>query len=199
MASHERALYLSVLAASCLAFFVAVGLTFARKPWEEVDYLGSRASGKAIPLAIVFTRSGYSPALTIVAVIGTAIAIALRASLGAPALLIALQLIGQLCADAAKRFIARLRPEVWHFRQELGFAYPSGHAVTAMFFYPGWAALAQHWPIPHALQIAVQALAALCTIGIGWSRLSLGAHRLTDVIGGYALGGALLCVLLAFL
>jgi undecaprenyl-diphosphatase len=190
--------HLLALAAVFFALFVIIGFTFARKPWDAVDYFGSRASGKALPLAIAFTRSGYSPELSVVAAIGAAIAIALRAYLGSPAMLVVLQLIGQLCANAGKRIVARMRPEVWHFRQELGFAYPSGHAVTAIFFYPGWAAVVQHWPIPEAIRILALPVAAVWALGIGWSRLSLGAHRMTDVLGGYALGAALLCVFLAF-
>lgn len=189
---------LLALASLFVVVFVALGLTFARRPWVGVDDLGSRASGKALPLAIAFTRSGYSPELTVAVVIGATIAILLRASFGGPAAIVALQLCGQICAGATKRFVARLRPEVWHFRHELGFAYPSGHAVTALFFYPGWAAIAHGWPIPNATKVALLVLAALWAFGIGWSRLALGAHRLTDVLGGYALGAALLCVLLAF-
>ena len=190
--------HLLALAALFFVVFIVIGLTFARRPWEAVDYLGSRASGKALPLAIVFTRSGYSPELTVVGAIGAIIAIALRAYIEEPAMLVALQLIGQLIANTAKRAVARMRPEVWHFRQELGFAYPSGHAVTAVFFYPAWAAVAQHWPIPNSVRIAALAVAAVWAVGIGWSRLSLGAHRLTDVLGGYALGAALLCAFLSF-
>jgi membrane-associated phospholipid phosphatase len=197
MVSPSGELRLFDAAAIFAAAFIVIGLTFARKPWPSVDRLGSLASGKALPLAIVFTRSGYTPVLTIVAIAGATVAIALRANFGAPAMLIALQLIGQFCAGGAKRFVARLRPEVWHFRRELGFAYPSGHAVTAMMFYPAWAAIAQRWPIPPALHVAALALAALWALGIGWSRLALGAHRLTDVLGGYSLGAALLCVFLA--
>jgi len=86
------------VAAIFAAVFIVIGVTFARKPWPSVDRFGSLASGKALPLAIVFTRSGYTPALTVVAIAGAIAAIALRASLGAPAMLIALQLVGQLCA-----------------------------------------------------------------------------------------------------
>jgi membrane-associated phospholipid phosphatase len=197
MASPNDRLQLLSLAALFVVIFVALGLTFARRPWVGVDDFGAKASGNVLPLAIAFTRSGYSPALTIVAIVSAAIVILLRASLGGPAAIVVLQLIGQLCAGAAKRIVARLRPEVWHFRQELGFAYPSGHAVTALFFYPGLAAIAQGWPIPGAAKAALLCLAALWAIGIGWSRLALGAHRLTDVLGGYALGAARLCVCLA--
>lgn len=185
------------LAACTLAIFVALGLTFARKPFALIDRVGSRLSGKLIPLAVVFTRSGYSFALTVIAVAGSLIALAFHADFRIPLLLILTQLLGQASSNAAKRYIARLRPEVWHFREELGFAYPSGHAVTGVVFYLGWACVAWSWPLPLEIRVALFVIAAAWAVGIGWSRLSLGAHRMTDVIGGYALGCTWLCVLLS--
>lgn len=185
------------LAPAAFVAFLAVGLTFARRPFVFVDRLGSLAAGKALPVAIAFTRSGYGPAISGIAFAMLAVAIALHQFLLLPALLVVFQILGQLCANAAKRIVARMRPEVWHFRQELGFAYPSGHAVTAALFYPGWATIARTWPVPPALADAALAMAILWALGIGWSRLALGAHRLTDVLGGYALGVAWLAILVA--
>lgn len=182
-----------------LALFVLLGRIFARKPFAFVDRIGARISGTAVPIAVVFTRSGYTPALTGLATLGALGAIALRAPLAPVAVLIAFQLLGQLAANAAKRYVARLRPEVWHFREELGFAYPSGHAVTAIIFYVGWATLITRWPLFANAHAAIFELAAAWALGIGWSRVALGAHRITDIIGGYLLGGALLCVLVALL
>ena len=187
--------YLS--AAAALVVFAVLGLTFARRPFVFVDHLGSLWSGTALPLAIVFTRSGYTRQLTIVAIVLSLATIAERAPLAMPAVLIVFQLLSQAMANAAKRFVARLRPEVWHFREELGFAYPSGHAVTGIVFYLGWATLVARWPTVTGAQGFVYATAALWALGIGWSRIALGAHRLTDVLGGYALGAAWLFVFVA--
>lgn len=184
------------IAAGTLGIFVFLGLTFARKPWAFVDRAGSRLSGTLIPLAIVFTRSGYNVPLSVFAAAATGLALALHADVRVPLLLIVVQLLGQLSANAAKRFVARLRPEVWHFREELGFAYPSGHAVTGIVFYLGWACITWSWPLPLTVRTALLALAIVWALGIGWSRLALGAHRTTDVLGGYALGCAWLCVFL---
>jgi undecaprenyl-diphosphatase len=49
---------------------------------------------------------------------------------------------------------------------------------------------------PAARTAAPAALCALI-VAIGWSRLALGAHYATDVLGGYLLGGAWLCLALA--
>jgi len=197
--SSNPDLLLLIGAGIAAAVFVALGLTFARKPFAFVDHIGSRAAGVAVPVAVVFTRSGYSRELTVLAVAGTLLALLLRTNLVMPLLLIAFQLLGQITANGMKHLVARMRPEVWHFRHELGFAYPSGHAVTAIVFYLGWPLLIiSQWPVPPEYRLALLAASIVWALGIGWSRLSLGAHRLTDVLGGYALGIAWLCVLLAF-
>ncbi|MGH7716765.1 MAG: phosphatase PAP2 family protein [Vulcanimicrobiaceae bacterium] len=184
------------LAACTLAIFAFLGLTFARKPFVLVDRAGSGLSGKLTSLAVIFTRSGYKLQLTSFAIFGTLIALALHTDVRIPLLLILTQMLGQVSSDAAKRYVARLRPEVWHFREELGFAYPSGHAVTGIVFYVGWACLAWSWPLTIAVRTALIAAACAWALGIGWSRLSLGAHRTTDVLGGYALGCTWLCLFL---
>ena len=197
MAFHSGEMRLLLDAAGATVLFVALGLTFARRPFAFVDHVGSLASGTALPLAILLTRSGYGNALAVIAVAGTALSVLMGTYVAVPVLLIAVQLLGQLCANAMKHVIARMRPEVWHFRQELGFAYPSGHSVTAVVFYLGWAAIASQWKLPPSLHDLAIAAAAIWALGIGWSRLALGAHRLTDVLGGYSLGFAWLAVFLA--
>ena len=192
MTKPDSSLYIG--AAVAVVLFAALGLTFARRPFALVDGIGTRISGAGVGLAVLFTRSGYTRALTILAILGAIVAIVLHETLISVALLIAFQLLSQLSANAVKRLVARMRPEVWHFREELGFAYPSGHAVTAIVFYIGWALIVASWHIPPAVQPVVFAISVIWTLGIGWSRIALGAHRVTDVLGGYLLGIAWLCV-----
>jgi len=40
---------------------------------------------------------------------------------------------------------------------------------------------------------------AVCAVAIPWSRLALGAHYATDVLGGLLLGAAWLCLVFAAL
>ncbi len=67
------------------------------------------------------------------------------------------------------------------------FSFPSGHAMVAAAFYFFLAYLA--WRVLRGWQRWACAGALLCLVLlIGWSRLYLGVHYLTDVVAGYLAG-----------
>jgi membrane protein DedA with SNARE-associated domain/membrane-associated phospholipid phosphatase len=70
-----------------------------------------------------------------------------------------------------------------------GAAYPSGHATQAVAFY-GVLALVLSAKRSPGVRVLVWTGAAVITLLVGASRLYLGAHWLTDVLAGYALGAA---------
>jgi len=68
------------------------------------------------------------------------------------------------------------------------FSYPSGHSMLApIIFGLGIIVWAAPWPSP-ALRRAALVLAALFALGIGFSRVYLGVHYPSDVLGGLLLG-----------
>lgn len=74
-----------------------------------------------------------------------------------------------------------------------GFAFPSGHAMNATVDYA--VLLIVLWPfIPPARRRLAIAVYAVLIAAISFSRLVLGLHYLTDVVGGIVLGLAWLCV-----
>jgi membrane-associated phospholipid phosphatase len=95
-------------------------------------------------------------------------------------------------ADLFQHFFARPRPVHWVVKHETAFSYPSSHAAIATGFYGLWAALIAGSALPRALRSVVATLVSLLAVGICWSRLALGAHYVTDVIGGALLAVAVL-------
>lgn len=108
-------------------------------------------------------------------------------------LLLGSALAGRLLVSLQKWFLGRLRPESDSPLVDVqGLSFPSGHAANSMIVY----LLAALILIPPGRQRDWAAAAAiLASILIGASRVPLGAHWPSDVIGGWAFG--LLWVLLA--
>jgi membrane-associated phospholipid phosphatase len=93
----------------------------------------------------------------------------------------------------AKLVVARPRPRVIsHLSPDAGwYSYPSGHTMLApLVFGLGAILWTRAWPRTEARVAAVLLAACLC-VTIAFSRVYLGAHYPSDVIGGLLLGTAL--------
>jgi undecaprenyl-diphosphatase len=95
-----------------------------------------------------------------------------------------------------KALVARPRPDVlMHSVYVSSFSFPSGHAMMAAVTYLTLGALtAREFQRP-LLKAYVMVLAVIVTILVGLSRVYLGVHWPSDVLGGWSLGAAwaLLC------
>jgi undecaprenyl-diphosphatase len=91
--------------------------------------------------------------------------------------------------DIVKPTVARQRPPaaLQVGGPDLGWAFPSGHATQSIAFYGMLAVVIIAWWVSNRRLLVILG-AALLTLVIGASRLYLGVHWLTDVLGGYALG-----------
>jgi membrane-associated phospholipid phosphatase len=100
-------------------------------------------------------------------------------------------------ADLFQHLFARPRRLDWVVKHETTFSYPSSHAAIATGFYALWAALLYMSELPRVTRVVAGSLLAILVIGIFWCRLALGAHYVTDLIGGALLGVALVSAGLA--
>jgi membrane-associated phospholipid phosphatase len=96
--------------------------------------------------------------------------------------------VGQnLIANTVKALVDRERPPVPHLASSSGFSFPSGHTAAAA---AAWAAVALVLGRGRPLRATawLGAAAAAVVVAVAASRVLLGVHWLTDVIGGAALG-----------
>ncbi|MEU6139389.1 phosphatase PAP2 family protein [Streptomyces sp. NPDC047081] len=67
-------------------------------------------------------------------------------------------------------------------------AYPSGHAMTATIVCGAVVWLVHHYDAPRPLRRTTLWLAAISATGVGLTRVWLGVHWPSDVVGGWLLG-----------
>jgi len=105
-----------------------------------------------------------------------------------------------LIVSVAKNLISRARPPVENaLILEHGFAFPSGHSYFAVAFY----GLLTYFWVRHFYQkwarIGVFILGSVYILLLGLSRIYLGVHWTTDVLGALSLGAAVLAVIVAYI
>lgn len=177
--------------------FVALGVLVAYPQTSRLDTSIAALRGVGTHAAIVMTRLGFQGPLAALSAAGILGALVLRTGVTVVVLAIVAHTAAQLAIMVIKPLFKRVRPVEWLYRQESGFSYPSGHSATAVTFYLCALLLVDHSPLGRPIQIVVMSALALCIIGIPLSRIVLGAHHFTDVVGGLCFGAAWLCACLS--
>lgn len=107
---------------------------------------------------------------------------------------------GAVLNVALKELFARPRPEVVpHLAEAFSSSFPSGHAMLSAIVYLTLGVLLVQLSESRWLKAYVLGVAVLLSFLVGLSRVFLGVHYLTDVLGGWMAGlaWALITVLLA--
>lgn len=143
-----------------------------------------------VAIAMARVTNFAAPVLVVVVSLGLAAYFAIR-RLWEYLIMLALAIgLGEILLYALKVAFNRARPTAGTMHDGFGASFPSGHSFTALVLYGLLAYLV--WQITNnvwARTIAV-VFAVGTTLGVGFSRLYLGVHWLTDVLGGYAAGVA---------
>lgn len=97
-----------------------------------------------------------------------------------------------------KLVFQRPRPQLDWAQVQPEYSFPSGHSMNSLVFYMALALIV--WALwSRRAGLVASAAALVLALFIGMSRIYLGYHYLTDVVGGYLAGAAwLLIVLVAF-
>lgn len=145
------------------------------------------------------TGLGGIAVLTLVSV-GVAGFLALARKWAAMAFILGATLTGLILSNGLKYAFARPRPEVVPNLVEVHTtSFPSGHSLMSAVVYLTLAALLMRLAHSFPLKLYLLGVAITLTVLVGASRVYLGAHYPTDVLGGWAVGfaWAALCWLLA--
>ena len=122
----------------------------------------------------------------------------------ADALFLAAAALAPVINLGLKELAARPRPDAaLALVEETGYAFPSGHAVFAAAFLGASIYVLNGINVPdgcswcHHLRRATQGALALLILAVGASRVYLGVHWPSDVIGGFLFGALYLAALVA--
>jgi membrane-associated phospholipid phosphatase len=194
---------LLILAGSLWAFGQIVDETIregeTRTDERVAEWLHGRATDPFTDVFHVITTLGNF--VTLLAVTLLAVAILWRRHRQTDALFVALAFLGaQVLSTGMKLGFRRERPFFPDpLATESTFSFPSGHSLVSLAVYGSIALLLARRVRSPGWRALLFAGTALLVLAIGFSRLYLGVHFLSDVLAGYAAGAAWLALLYAAL
>ncbi|WEG73254.1 phosphatase PAP2 family protein [Vagococcus intermedius] len=103
-------------------------------------------------------------------------------------LIINAALVAGLGNYAIKYIFMRPRPDLEQLTPVTHYSFPSGHAMGSLLFYGTMIVLTQLLIKNKPIKYTIQLFLGLLILLIGISRVYLGVHFPTDIIGGYLLG-----------
>lgn len=119
-----------------------------------------------------------------------------RLRFGAPAASAAI--IASLVQKILKLSFHRARPDLsLHLISQGGYSFPSGHSFSVLIFYGMLIFLSRKYIKTRTAANLITILLVCLIALIGFSRIYLGVHFPTDVLGGWSLGLCLLMILIS--
>lgn len=184
-------------------FFVLTQNVLAKDPFVEADIrlmnlvtaLRSVVVAKAL---LLFTYLGNWQFIVSLGIIVAIALILLKEKRKLIFLVIGL-ISGELLYTAFKLLLHRVRPDAgFSLITRNGYAFPSGHAMMSLIFYGTVCygllkTLKKKW-----LKLFLIILTIALIFLIGFSRIYLGVHWVSDILAGWAFGAALLILLITF-
>lgn len=168
IASSER-----ILAIDATAFEIAMSLhsDWLTRIVASITWIGNSSTLTVLSLAVGFWLARVGSRRRLVA-FGAAMA------------------LGALLNVALKTSVQRVRPGVFeHLVSASGYSFPSGHSMGSMLFFGSLGYVLAVTLDAHRAWRALAVVSCLgCAVAIGLSRVYLGVHYFSDVMGGFAAG-----------
>lgn len=115
-------------------------------------------------------------------------------------LLIYVMFMGALCLNTTVKFVVkRQRPDVWlHLIKQGGYSFPSGHAMGMTILFGTLIFISWRLIRSHSVRVTLAILFTLIVILVALSRIYLGVHFVSDIIGGASLGASFIFAVFGF-
>lgn len=188
-----------LFAAISFILFIILTILVLTKVTNNLDssvesYIISIRSNSITNFMTIITNIGSSYALISLTILVILIAIIKQKKLPLNTMinLISVFIISQIF----KFIIHRPRPTGIFLTHASGYSYPSGHTMVSFAFFAFIACSLSEKIKNKALKLLINILTIITIILIGFSRIYLGVHYLTDVIAAYLLGFSYLMIFL---
>ena len=174
-----------------LAALVQSNPTLARIDRGAATWGHTNATHASTPFVRAITQGGSTVTVAILAIVVSAIAaFTTRRSAPTVAGFLLVVVLGQnLVANLVKGIVDRARPPGHVLAGFAGPSFPSGHTTAAFATFAAIALIGGRGR-PGSQQAVMLGVASGAAAMVGASRVLLGAHWLSDVVAGAALGGA---------
>jgi len=190
-----------VLAAVAAALFCGLAVAVETNSLTGFDEavrmeLHSLASPLLTLLAEKVTGLGTLGVLALFGVVAAAVLV--HAGRRDGAVLLTVTMVGALVLENGLKFsFQRVRPLPFFGSEPVTYSFPSGHALFSLCFYGGLAIAAARSVQSGAMKTGIWMATILLVLAIGGTRIYLGVHYPSDVLGGYLVGIAWIAIVLS--
>ncbi len=180
----------------CIIAFLAIAESVWNKEIMTIDIIGYKVisnlliSDVVTPVAKVITNFGGAIALSLIAIISLITIKDKKIGLS-----ICLNLIIATALNILlKNILQRPRPTEFSLINESGYSFPSGHSMVSMAFYGFIIYLTYKYVKNKKIKWTLIIILSLLIFSIGISRIYLGVHYTSDVLGGFLISISYLVV-----
>jgi len=162
---------------------------FARWDNAAARWGAAHTTGAAESVVRVITQLGSTPVVVVLAVVVAVLEYRRLPTRAVPAFMATVVVSELLASNIIKAAVGRPRPNVARLVAATGSSFPSGHTTAAAAVYAAIALVVGRRRSGPTKAVLAGAAGGI-TVAVATSRVLLGAHWLTDVIAGAALGWA---------
>jgi undecaprenyl-diphosphatase len=162
---------------------------FARWDDSAARWGAAHTTGAAETVLRVVTQLGSTPVVVVLCLVVSFVEYRRLPTRAVPAFIAAVVASQLALANIIKVIVGRERPNIGRLVAASGFSFPSGHTTTSAAVYAAIALVVGRHRSRRTKAVLAGAAGGI-TVAVAMSRVLLGAHWLTDVIAGAALGWA---------